>query len=60
MYTKKTLIWQVDSVSIQAEGLDNLFIGVARNLFWGGIKVLGRYKTLILVFNNCSDVISIP
>jgi len=27
--------------------------GVARNLFWGGIKFLGRYKILILtVFHN--------
>jgi len=27
--------------------------GVARNLFWGGVKFLGRYKILILiVFHN--------
>jgi len=25
--------------------------GVARNSFWGGINVLERYKTVILMFN---------
>ena len=28
------------------------FQGLARNLFWGGVKVFsGRYKTLIFMFN---------
>ena len=48
---------------IEAHGCEQLAQsrGVARNLFWEGIKVfLGRYKTLILMFNYHFDVIFTP
>ena len=57
--------WQplVTKVVVMTENKASCYLisrGVARNMFWGGISFLGRYKILILMFNYRFDVIFTP